>query len=228
MGQMMRKLIGSPYEKGRNRSSIKRNFSVNSSDDCSDEFEMNVVRYKPDGLESLCRSTKFSRKELQLMYRGFKQECPNGLVNEDTFKGIYAQFFPQGDSSNYAHHIFRSFDHNRSGTINFEEFVSGLSILTRGNLQEKLKWAFTLYDLDGDGCITRDEMYSVISSVYDMIGGCLTPNSADHSCLAEHVERVFNKLDINKDGVVTIDEFMDILSTDEDIAKSMAFFDGPL
>jgi len=24
------------------------------------------------------------------------QECPSGVVNEDTFKYIYAQFFPQG------------------------------------------------------------------------------------------------------------------------------------
>lgn len=24
------------------------------------------------------------------------QECPSGVVNEETFKDIYAQFFPQG------------------------------------------------------------------------------------------------------------------------------------
>jgi len=24
------------------------------------------------------------------------QECPSGIVDEDTFKHIYAQFFPQG------------------------------------------------------------------------------------------------------------------------------------
>jgi len=27
------------------------------------------------------------------------QECPSGVVDEDTFKGIYAQFFPQGSKS---------------------------------------------------------------------------------------------------------------------------------
>ena len=29
------------------------------------------------------------------------QECPSGLVNEETFKDIYAQFFPQGGKSSY-------------------------------------------------------------------------------------------------------------------------------
>ncbi|KAG1713975.1 Kv channel-interacting protein 4 [Nymphon striatum] len=194
------------------------------TDSDSDEFEMAVARYKPDRIESLCRTTKFNKKELQLMYRGFKQiefdiddmvikfqECPAGLVDEETFKGIYAQFFPQGDSNQYAHYIFRSFDHNKTGTINFEEFVAGLSILTRGHLQEKLKWAFNLYDLDGDGCITKDEMYSVISSVYELMGDVTQPvYEADE--LSEHVDRVFQKLDANKDGILTIEEFVDSLS----------------
>lgn len=26
----------------------------------------------------------------------YLQECPTGIVNEETFKDIYAQFFPQG------------------------------------------------------------------------------------------------------------------------------------
>ncbi|XP_071534540.1 uncharacterized protein [Panulirus ornatus] len=37
-----------------------------------DDIELSVVRYKPDGIEALARTTKFSKKELQLMYRGFK------------------------------------------------------------------------------------------------------------------------------------------------------------
>ena len=38
-----------------------------------DEIDMQTVRYKPEGLDKLCKMTKFSKKELQLMYRGFKQ-----------------------------------------------------------------------------------------------------------------------------------------------------------
>ena len=38
-----------------------------------DDLEMQSVRYKPEGLETLCRNTKFTKKELQIMYRGFKQ-----------------------------------------------------------------------------------------------------------------------------------------------------------
>lgn len=53
-------------------------------------------RYRPDSLESLCRATRFTQAEIKRIYRGFKAECPTGVVREETFKMIYAQFFPQG------------------------------------------------------------------------------------------------------------------------------------
>ena len=37
-----------------------------------DDTEKQITRYKPEGLDALCRTTKFTRKELQIMYRGFK------------------------------------------------------------------------------------------------------------------------------------------------------------
>lgn len=37
-----------------------------------------------------------------------------------------------------------------------QDFVVGLSILLRGTVQEKLKWAFNLYDINKDGYITRE------------------------------------------------------------------------
>ncbi|GFY32949.1 calsenilin [Trichonephila clavipes] len=62
-----------------------------------EDSELFVTRYKPERLDALCKTTKFSRKEIRLMYQGFKQECPTGVVTEENFKDIFAQFFPQGD-----------------------------------------------------------------------------------------------------------------------------------
>ncbi|XP_038045716.1 Kv channel-interacting protein 4-like isoform X1 [Patiria miniata] len=199
-------------------------FATITSDNDLEDLEMQTVRYKPEGIDKLCRTTKFTKKELQLMYRGFKQECPSGLVNEETFKEIYSQFFPQGDSSHYAHFVFNSFDTDHNGSITFEEFVMGLSVLSRGTLNDKLNWAFNLYDINGDGYITREEMLSIIQSIYDMMGKYSEPTSEDITP-GEHVERVFQKMDLNKDGVVTIDEFLDSCRSDETITKSMHVFD---
>ncbi|KAJ3665277.1 hypothetical protein Zmor_000779 [Zophobas morio] len=53
-------------------------------------------RYRPDSLEALCKATRFTQAEIKRIYRGFKAECPTGVVKEETFKMIYSQFFPQG------------------------------------------------------------------------------------------------------------------------------------
>ena len=93
------------------------------------------------------------------------------MVKEDKFKLIYAQFFPRGAETNsYARFVFNSFDIQRKQEITFTDFVIGLSVLTRGTIDEQLRWIFTLYDINGDGIITRDELNRIVSSIHDLMG----------------------------------------------------------
>ncbi|KAK4808302.1 hypothetical protein QYF61_020783 [Mycteria americana] len=218
------------------------------------ELELSAVRHQPEGLEQLLAQTKFTKKELQSLYRGFKnvsvggthrqgrgggfrwsrgspgarsppQECPSGLVDEETFKLIYSQFFPQGDASTYAHFLFDAFDADRNGALCFQDFVIGLSVLLRGTVHQKLKWAFNLYDINKDGYITKEEMLEIMKSIYDMMGRCTHPTLRD-SAPAEHVELFFQKMDRNGDGVVTFEEFLETCQKDEDIMSSMQIFEN--
>jgi len=45
-----------------------------------------------------------------------------------------------------------------------------LSTLLRGSTYEKLRWTFTLYDLNGDGFITRTEVLNVLVAVHELMG----------------------------------------------------------
>uniref|UniRef100_F6PGD7 Kv channel-interacting protein 4 n=1 Tax=Monodelphis domestica TaxID=13616 RepID=F6PGD7_MONDO len=190
-----------------------------------DEMEMATVRHRPEALELLEAQSKFTKKELPILYRGFKNECPSGVVNEDTFKEIYSQFFPQGDSTTYAHFLFNAFDTDHNGSVSFEDFVMGLSILLRGTVQEKLNWAFNLYDINKDGYITKEEMLDIMKAIYDMMGKCTYPVLKEDAP-RQHVETFFQKMDKNKDGVVTIDEFIESCQKDENIMRSMQLFEN--
>eukprot|EP00076_Gallus_gallus_P012114 XP_015128750.2 calsenilin isoform X4 [Gallus gallus] len=200
---------------------------ISVEDSCDADVELSAARHQPEALEQLQAHTKFTKKELQSLYRGFKNDCPSGHVDEETFTLIYAQFFPQGDSSAYAHFLFNAFDADGSGALCFEDFVIGLSVLLRGTAQEKLKWAFNLYDINKDGCITKEEMLEIMKSIYDMMGRCTLPAPRD-SAPAEHVEQFFQKMDRNRDGVVTYEEFLETCQQDVDIMSSMQIFENTI
>lgn len=38
-----------------------------------EELDGQHVHFKPEAIDTLCHLTKFNKRELQLMYRGFKQ-----------------------------------------------------------------------------------------------------------------------------------------------------------
>lgn len=113
-------------------------------------------------------------------------------MKEDKFKLIYAQFFPRGaDTNGYARFVFNSFDIQRKQEITFTDFVIGLSVLTRGTIDEQLRWIFTLYDINGDGIITRDELNKIVNSIHDLMGK-FTLNSTQAAALQQQTDQSGN------------------------------------
>ncbi|CAD5126083.1 DgyrCDS14249 [Dimorphilus gyrociliatus] len=143
-----------------------------------------------------------------LLYRhkDFLKDCPNGSLRRDQFEAIYQQFFPHGDPSKFALAVFNVFDQNKDGVIEFKEFLHALSVTSRGTLDEKLDWAFSLYDLDDDGYIDRLEMISVVEAIHAMVGSFLQMPDDDDSP-EKRVDKIFDQMDMNRDGKLTKDEF---------------------
>ena len=100
------------------------------------------------------------------------KDCPSGMLTKEEFQKIYRQFFPFGDPSSFADYVFNVFDSDKSGSIDFKEFICALSVTSRGKMEDKLDWAFQLYDIDGDGKISYDEMLAIVEAIYKMV--CIT------------------------------------------------------
>ena len=75
-------------------------------------------------------------------YRGFKHDCPNGQLTKQTIVDICNTILPGGNSSTFVDQIFRIFDKDNSGTIDFKEFMLATDMTSAGTAEEKLAWAF--------------------------------------------------------------------------------------
>lgn len=179
-------------------------------------------KLKKEVVNQLVNETYFTEKEIRQWYKGFVKDCPSGHLTEQGFLRIYKLFFPQGDPSKFTSLIFRVFDENKDGAIEFEEFIRALSVTSRGNVEEKLDWAFRLYDVDSDGYITREEMYNIVDAVYQMLGNQAKDNAEESP--RERVDKIFEQLDKNHDNQLTLDEFKEGSRQDPKIVQALSLY----
>ena len=170
--------------------------------------------------------THFDSKELRAWYFEFMADCPSGYLNEQEFVRIYQQFFPFGDPSKFASFIFKVFDQNSDGCISFQEFITALSITSRGTIDEKLEWAFNLYDLDKDGCISREEMLVIVKSIYSITNiqwyWKMVDLPQEDNTPEKRVDKIFREMDTNNDGKVTKTEFREGFKCDPWVVQALA------
>ncbi|KAK9456611.1 hypothetical protein V1511DRAFT_456750 [Dipodascopsis uninucleata] len=178
-----------------------------------------------DQLQELQKSTYFDRRELQQWYKDFLKDCPSGQLTKAEFQKIYKQFFPFGDPSSFAEYVFNVFDNDRSGTIDFKEFICALSITARGTVEEKLLWSFQLYDIDNDGKISYSEMLAIVEAIYKMVG-TMKQLPEDEATPKKRVDKIFAAMDKNADGELTLDEFKEGSKLDPTIVSALNIYDG--
>eukprot|EP00105_Crassostrea_gigas_P010814 XP_011426213.1 PREDICTED: neurocalcin homolog [Crassostrea gigas] len=173
----------------------------------------------PRTLAELRDQTNFTVEEIQDWYKEFKSKWPKGVLTSEEFKKEYSTFFPLGDASEFAKHVFRVFDQNADGKLDFREFACGFSIVLRGRMEDKLKFSFQMYDINGNGFISREEMLEVLAAMYKVESSL--SNVLDREDPEERTDSIFNQMDLNCDDKLSLEEFIEGVKKDPRLVKLM-------
>lgn len=153
-------------------------------------------------IEEIKGCTHFHTDEIMEIYDQFCEEFPCGMVTYDEFVEIYSRKFDLDNGGKLlVDRIFDVFDSDNNGTINFKEFIVGMSITMKGDLAEKLVWTFQIYDKDKNGWISRKEAAAIITSILKMKG-------EEVGDVEKEVHKLFVALDKNVDNRLSEKEFV--------------------
>ncbi|KAH3762586.1 hypothetical protein Pelo_5547 [Pelomyxa schiedti] len=155
-------------------------------------------------------------------------------------KGAFSELMQRrfGITAELAECFFLAFDLNHDGFVDFLELATGMSILCKGNKEEKISFLFKLFDRDGDGTISLEEVREAIQlslaacekllSVHNLSFHDLNFVSQvdDSDYINTSLEQSFRALDADHDGKLNAREFSRFVRDNTEIAQFLEYFDG--
>ncbi|XKL66529.1 hypothetical protein PGB90_009949 [Kerria lacca] len=165
--------------------------------------------------------TGFTPNQIERLYSRFtsldRGDC--GTLSREDFLRI-----PELAINPLGERIVNAFFEDISSTdrVNFRQFMQVLARFrpiqkNRDNLlnsrEQKLQFAFKMYDLDGDGKISKDELFAIL---HMMVGA----NISDEQ-LNSIAERTILEADQNDDQMISLDEFCKALEK-ADVEQKMS------
>lgn len=166
--------------------------------------ELNGTLTDEDLLE-LAAASGYSFESVKQYYMTFIADCPSGRLSRNQFREIYKQLYPNSRSTKFCDRIFKIFDYSERNYLDFEEFLTAITVTINGSTEEKLKCAFKIYDLNGDGMLDRKELKKILSHIHVMLG----EHSHSANKIAEkQVDLILEKFDLDSSETLSLDQFV--------------------
>merc|ERR1711887_340066 len=173
---------------------------------------------RPEDIAALSKSSGLDETQVKQSFDAFITEHPDGKMRPKDFREMMQKALPAKDAGKMEKHVFRIYDTNNDGYIDFTEFMLIFFIMSDGTPEEVLKSIFRMFDVNSDGTITMKEMTKLIKDMYGLLKE-EDPNLAARDLVAKSA---FAEMDENQDGKVTDAEFIKACLGQEAFSKMLA------
>ena len=139
--------------------------------------------------------SKKEKKNLLEIFQSFDTNKDGVLSKREILNG-YKAIMPFDDATKEVEKIMNTVDLDGNGTIDYNEFV--LATINKKKLldKEKLEQTFKMFDKDGNGFISKEEIEEVLgTSVID----------------SNELQKLFKEVDKNGDGQISLVEFKEMM-----------------
>lgn len=139
---------------------------------------------------------KEEKKKIDELFRALDLNS-NGVLTREEVRVGYKEVFGKELDEETVEGMFQRIDSDNSGHIEYSEFV--IAAMNEKELlsNEKLRHAFNMFDVDGSGYVTRDELVEVLSYF----------QAVDKDVDSDIINRIIHQVDEDEDGTVDFDEF---------------------
>ncbi|CUV04080.1 unnamed protein product [Cryptosporidium hominis] len=150
----------------------------------------------------LVHAASFTRRDIIRIYSRFKALDTNQNGELDPHELFE---MPEIADNPLVKRVISIFDTNKDGKVSFVEFIIGLARLAVGsNPEEKMKFAFDIYDVNSDGWISNGELFKVMKM---MVG-----DNLEDLQLQQLVDRCIIQADKDGDGLISYEEFCEMVA----------------